>query len=83
MSEAKTVQVFKRGSKWFAHLYFNDGTHWAYWQINFRTKARMIENIRCTYDGPIERGIDDEKGLSTNQIWKIYENKTRKLRVLK
>lgn len=56
---ATTAQVFKKGNRWFAHLYFSDGKHWAYWQTNFRTKARLVESIRCTYQGAIERGMDE------------------------
>lgn len=54
----RRVEIYKEGSRWRADLYFNTGRVWMAWQYGFKTKARMIENIRCTFDGPIVRVAD-------------------------
>ena len=58
-TEPRCAQVFKNGSRWAAHLYFNEGSHWPYWMYNYRTKARLEQAIRAVTDCPIERGIDE------------------------
>ena len=60
------VQIFKDGPRWFAHLYWSDGGCWPYWQSSYHTKRALIENVRCTFDGPIERGHDEEGHRKTS-----------------
>ena len=47
-----------RSNKWRCDLHFDDGVIWPAWQSGFRTKTRLIEAIRCTFEGKIERGED-------------------------
>lgn len=67
-----TVQVFKAGPTWSAHLYFADGHHWANWQTGFKTKAALLTNVSAVMGGAgdytkpaarysytIVRGIDE------------------------
>ena len=61
---ATRIQVFKSGYRWAAHLYWNDGTCWSYWQDNWKTKRELLLNINAvlatagTYPS-IERGVDE------------------------
>ncbi len=59
-----TIQVFKTGSKWAAHLYWNDGTHWSYWLDGFATKHALLQDVTALCDladttPHIVRGIDE------------------------
>ena len=56
----KTLQVFRRNSRWYAHLYFADGTCFSYWQGPWRSKTQLLEQVKAvSLDITIERGIDE------------------------
>ena len=64
LATADTLQVFKTGSSWSAHLYWSDGKCWSYWQHGFSTKTELLKNavsaFECAGSDPvIERGMDE------------------------
>ena len=53
----KELRISKQRSKWVGDLIWSDGSAWNFWQIA-KTKKALIDNARCTFDGPILRVID-------------------------
>jgi hypothetical protein len=63
MTEALAVRVRKAGQngrRWYADLYFADGTVWTAWQYLFKSRQDMMQNIRCTFHGAVIEGTDAE-----------------------
>jgi hypothetical protein len=54
----RDMQYFKRGSQWWCHIYFSDGSYWPNCYGPFKTKRDLIDYAVNAYD-TISRGIDE------------------------